>query len=49
MSNIVREQFKVQMAGFNVREAFNEILLMYRMSADLKGIKIDCNISDDVP
>ena len=49
MSNIVREQFKVQMTSFNVREAFNEILCMYKMTADLKGINIDCHISDDVP
>ena len=49
MSNIVREQFKVQMASFNVRDAFDEIISMYRMSADLKGINIDCDISDDVP
>jgi signal transduction histidine kinase len=49
MSNIVREQFKVQMASFNVRDAFDEIISMYRMSADLKGINIDCHISDDVP
>ena len=49
MSNIVREQFKVQMASFNVRDAFDEIISMYRMSADLKGINIECHISDDVP
>ena len=49
MSNIVREQFKIQMASFNVRDAFDEIISMYRMSADLKGINIDCHISDDVP
>jgi hypothetical protein len=49
MSNIVREQFKVQMASFNVRDAFNEIVSMYKMTADLKGIKIDCNVSEDVP
>jgi signal transduction histidine kinase len=49
MSNIVREQFKVQMASFNVRDALDEIISMYKMSADLKGIKIECHISDDVP
>lgn len=37
------------MASFNVREAITEIVSMYKMSADLKGIKIDCHISDDVP
>jgi two-component system capsular synthesis sensor histidine kinase RcsC len=49
MSNIVREQFKVQMASFNVRDAVNEIISMYKMSADLKRINIECHISDDVP
>jgi hypothetical protein len=37
------------MASFNVREAFDEIISIYKMSADLKGIKIDSHISDDVP
>ena len=49
MSNIVREQFKVQMSAFNVRDAFYEIISMYKMAADLKGINIECHISDDVP
>jgi hypothetical protein len=31
MSNIVREQFKVQMGSFNVRQAFNELICMYKM------------------
>ena len=37
------------MASFNVRDAFDEIINMYRMSANLKGINIECHISDDVP
>ena len=49
ISNITRKNFNLKYQSFEVREAFTEIVNMYKMQAALKNIEVLVYIDEDIP